>query len=300
VKKRQKIRLITTILLLLCLAIAVYVRQQVPQETPNDTSSAAVQDGAIPAYSGSAYVAVNGNVPYFTDADYSSQPFETYSELDELGRCGTAYANVGQELMPTEARDSIGSIKPSGWQTARYDGVVDGNYLYNRCHLIGFQLTGENANDKNLITGTRYLNIDGMLPFENLVADYVKETDNHVLYRVTPIFQGDYLVADGVLMEGYSVEDQGDGVCFCVFAYNVQPGVEIDYATGESALASDASLPSQGGAAVTYVANTSGKTFHLPSCSSVDTMKPENKLEFTGTREELIAQGYSPCGRCHP
>ena len=189
----------------------------------------------IPAFSGDAYVAINGNVPFFVEEEYTTESYEYYSDLDELGRCGVTMACIGVDIMPTEDRGEIGSVKPTGWQSVKYD-IVDGKYLYNRCHLIGFQLAGENANKKNLITGTRYLNIEGMLPFENLVADYVKETENHVLYRVTPIFEGDNLVASGVVMEGWSVEDEGDGVCFCVFAYNAQPGITIDYATGDSAL----------------------------------------------------------------
>lgn len=198
----------------------------------------------LPAYSGAAYAEVNGNTPYFTDAEKTAArtSYETYAALDRLGRCGVCIASVGKDLMPTEARGSIGSVKPTGWpekvEDAKYD-FVDGKYLYNRCHLIGFQLTGENANKQNLITGTRYLNVDGMLPFENMVADYVKETGNHVLYRVTPLFNGSDLVALGVLMEGYSVEDGGKGVLFCVFCYNVQPGVVIDYATGDSRVAKE-------------------------------------------------------------
>ena len=190
----------------------------------------------IPAYSGDAYVAVNGNRPFFTETDYTVSSYETYSPLDALGRCGVAEACVGQDLMPTEPRGSIGSVKPSGWQVAKYD-FVDGKYLYNRCHLIGYQLTAENANKQNLITGTRYLNVTGMLPFENMVADYIHETGNHVLYRVTPMFDGTDLVAQGVLMEAWSVEDAGEGVCFNIYCYNVQPGVVIDYATGDNRLA---------------------------------------------------------------
>ena len=193
----------------------------------------------IPAYSGTPYIEINGNVPGFSEEDLTLEAFEFYSELDGLGRCGTAYANICQELMPTEKREDIGRIKPTGWQSVQYDNV-DGKSLYNRCHLIGFQLAGENANEKNLITGTRYLNVTGMLPFENDVADYVQRTDNHVLFRVTPVFVGTELVARGVQMEAYSVEDAGDGVCFNIFAYNVQPGVVIDYATGESRLEEDA------------------------------------------------------------
>lgn len=188
------------------------------------------------AYNGEPYVELNDNVPNFTTREKNNtKAFENYHRLDALGRCGTAYANICKELMPTEKRGAIGMVKPSGWNTVKYD-VVDGKYLYNRCHLIGFQLAGENANKKNLITGTRYLNVDGMLPFEDEVADYVKNTDHHVLYRVTPVFKGDNLVAEGVEMEAYSVEDKGKGICFHVFVYNVQPGVTIDYATGESRL----------------------------------------------------------------
>lgn len=190
-------------------------------------------ENIVPAYSGSAYITVNNNEPFFDATQYNSQAFETYSELDTLGRCGVAFANVGKEIMPTGERGSIGSVKPTGWHTVKYDNV-DGKYLYNRCHLIGYQLSGENANKQNLITGTRYMNVDGMLPFENMVADYVKETNNHVLYRVTPVFEGNNLVASGVLMEAQSIEDDGDGVKFCVYCYNIQPGINIDYATGDS------------------------------------------------------------------
>ena len=187
----------------------------------------------IPEFSDAPYVAVNDNIPYFTRFDMTTESYESYAPLDELGRCGAAVSCVGAELMPEDDRGSIGQIKPSGWQTVKYD-FISGKYLYNRCHLIGFQLTGENANEGNLITGTRYMNVDGMLPFENMVADYVKETDNHVLYRVTPIFLGDELVARGVLLEAKSVEDDGEGILFCVYVYNNQPGVEIDYLTGLS------------------------------------------------------------------
>lgn len=187
----------------------------------------------MPEYSGEPYVVINENEPDFSKEDITEESFESYSELDELGRCQTAYANIGQDLMPTEERGSIGRVKPTGWQTVKYDSV-DGKYLYNRCHLIGYQLTAENANEKNLITGTRYMNVDGMLPFENMVADYVKETGNHVLYRVDPVFEDEDLLAKGVQMEAWSVEDEGEGVCYNVFVYNVQPGIEIDYATGAS------------------------------------------------------------------
>lgn len=268
------------------------------------------EDG-IPQYSGIPYVEINGNVPYFTEEEKTTKVFENYSELDSLGRCGVAYANICQELMPTEERGKIGMIKPSGWHTVKYNGLVDGNYLYNRCHLIGFQLAGENANEENLITGTRYMNVDGMLPFENEVADYVDRTNNHVLYRVTPVFEGENLLASGVLMEAYSVEDSGKGVSFNVYCYNVQPEIYIDYATGESSLgerkntSTDKFAPSNNKAKDSvskkdYVLNKNTKKFHYPGCSSVETIEPRNRGNYSGTRDELIQRGYEPCGRCHP
>lgn len=198
-----------------------------------NTAWEAFANETIPEYSGSPYVELNGNVPYFTDEELSTTAFELYSELDSLDRCGACYANICKEIMPTEERGSIGMVKPTGWHTVKYDCITD-RYLYNRCHLIGYQLAGENANEKNLITGTRYLNVDGMLPFENEVADYVDETDNHVLYRVTPVFSDDNLVASGVIIEAKSVEDKGAGVQFNVYCYNVQPGISIDYIDGQS------------------------------------------------------------------
>lgn len=198
-----------------------------PQPIPFDLN-------AIPAFQDTPWVEINGNIPYFGEEELTADSFERYSELDALDRCGVAYACVGRETMPTGEREGIGQYKPSGWHTVRYDDLIEGKYLYNRCHLIGYQLTGENKETRNLITGTRYLNIKGMLPWENKVAGYVEKSGNHVLYRVTPVFSGDELVARGVLMEALSVEDGGEGLCFCVYAYNVQPGVDIDYATGES------------------------------------------------------------------
>ena len=257
---------------------------------------------AIPEFSGEPYVVLNGNEPLFEEEDFVEEPFELYSDLDELGRCGVAYANICQELMPTEKRGNISAVKPSGWQKAEY-GFVDGKYLYNRCHLIGFQLAGENANPKNLITGTRYMNVQGMLPFEDMVADYVQETDNHVLYRVTPVFEGSNLVASGVVMEAASVEDEGGELSFHVYVYNNQPGVVIDYATGESTLAeeSDAGSAGQAGAEETrYILNENTKKFHLPECPGVKDMKESNKREYTGSKEELIADGYEACANCKP
>lgn len=304
--------------------------------TGNPSATGEFRLSDIPEYTDSPYVAVNGNVPYFTEDDLTDVSFERYSDLDSLGRCGVAYASVSTDTMPTEKRGSIGEVKPTGWINAKYD-FVDGKYLYNRCHLIGYQLTAENANEKNLITGTRYLNVQGMLPFENLTADYVKETGNHVLYRVTPIFEGDNLLASGVLMEAESVEDDGDGVLFCVYVYNVQPGVAIDYATGDNWLAEDGgagsaaaagsgnSSASENGANTssggkntsagssgstvsktsdsesgTYILNTKTMKFHRPDCTSVEKIKAENKEEYTGKRSKLIEEGYEACKSCKP
>lgn len=304
--------------------------QQVTSATdvPTGEGTSAFSLREIPAYSGTPYTEVNGNQPYFTEEELTTQSFETYSELDSLGRCGVAYANVGQDLMPTEPRGEIGAVKPTGWHLVKYDNV-DGKYLYNRCHLIAYMLAAENANPQNLITGTRYLNVQGMLPFETKVCDYVKNTGNHVLYRVTPIFDGDNLLADGVLMEAYSVEDAGEGIQFCVFAYNVQPGIGIDYATGDNwaessgtyqstaaSVAVETPVPQpetdtavqitpessapQESQGITYVLNTNTKKFHYPTCSSVDDMKEKNKQIYTGSREEVISMGYVPCKRCNP
>ncbi len=279
------------------------------EDIPSTPETApAIDLNNIPTFSGEPYIALNNNVPEFDDTDLTTSSFETYSVLDSLGRCGVAYACIGTDLMPTEERDSIGQVKPSGWHTVKYD-CVDGKYLYNRCHLIGYQLTAENANENNLITGTRYLNVEGMLPFENMVADYIKETGNHVLYRVTPIFEGDNLVANGVHMEAKSVEDNGEGILFNVYCYNSQPGMGIDYATGDSWLDNGTAAETQNNESqtsssenseVTYILNTNSHKFHAPSCSSVDQMSDSNKEEFTGTRDEVIAMGYEPCGRCNP
>lgn len=260
-----------------------------------DTLSTSYDLKSIPEYSGEPYVTIHDNVPFFSEEELTTDAFETYSELDDLGRCGTAYANICEEIMPTEKRGKIGMLKPSGWHTVKYMGI-DGNYLYNRCHLIGYQLSAENANEKNLITGTRYLNVTGMLPFENMVADYVKETGNHVLYRVTPIYNQENLVADGVLMEAQSVEN--DDLAFCVYCYNVQPGIEIDYHTGDSK-SSQTEQPSKTSENL-YVLNKNTKKFHRPDCSSVQDIKPKNKQEFSGNTEALIQQGYSPCKNCNP
>ena len=273
----------------------------------------------VPEFSGSPYVEINGNVPSFDNSEITTDAFEHYSELDELNRCGVAYANICKEIMPTAPRGAIGMVKPSGWHTVKYD-FVDGKYLYNRCHLIGYQLAGENANERNLITGTRYLNVQGMLPFEDQVAYYVERTGNHVLYRVTPVFMGRNLVASGVQIEAYSVEDNGKGVSFNVYCYNAQPGVTIDYASGESRLSSEKEENAEPAAyrvspmdidpngtvqntenkQYTYVLNKNSKKFHTPNCDGVKDMKEKNKEYFYGSREEAVQKGYTPCKSCNP
>ena len=228
-----------------------------------------------PAYDGMSYIQLENNMPDFTEEEKkSTEAFERYSDLDSLGRCGQAYANICPELQPAEERGTIGNVRPSGWHTVKYNDLIDGNYLYNRCHLIAYCLAGENANEKNLITGTRYLNVDGMLPFEEKVDAYVKETGNHVLYRVTPIFEGDNLVASGVEMEGWSVEEQ----------------------TPNSELMGD----NKNETAQTYILNTNTKKIHRPTCSSVSQMKEKNKQIYEGTVEELENMGYTPCKKCNP
>lgn len=258
----------------------------------------------VPDYSGDPYVEINDNQPEFTEEELTVTAYEEYSSLDELGRCGVAEACIGEELMPTEKRGDISVVIPSGWENQEYD-IVEGGYLYNRCHLIGYQLTGENANEENLITGTRYMNTEGMLPFENLVADYVKETENHVMYRVTPIFEGEDLVASGVQMEAESVEDGGEAICFNVYVYNVQPDIVIDYATGDNWKAEEedagaGSREAQESEEETYVLNTNTRKFHKADCSGAEDIKAKNREEYTGSRETLIEEGYQPCGRCRP
>ena len=249
----------------------------------------------IPEFSGEPYVVLNDNLPEFTEKDLTTESYEFYSEMDYLNRCGYTMACIGRDIMPTEERGNIGQVKPTGWQTIKYE-FVDGKYLYNRCHLIGFQLTGENANEGNLITGTRYMNVEGMLPFENMVADYVKETGNHVMYRVTPVFRGEELVARGVQMEAWSVEDAGEGICFNVYVYNNQPGVIINYADGTSTL-DESTLK---GEQHTYVLNTGSRKFHSEDCSQAATISESNRQVTTTTREMLVNQGFTPAGCCNP
>lgn len=294
-----------SLLVLLCALFGAACSPAQPLPAPTAAETTAPQAdhfeyADVPAYTGEPYAVVNGNQPFFTEEDMSPIQEESYAVLDDLGRCGVATALVSPRTLPTEERGSIGMVRPSGWQTVRYS-FVDGQYLYNRCHLIGYQLTAENANTQNLITGTRYLNTEGMLPFENQVADYVEETGRPVLYRVTPVFIGEELVARGVLMEALSTEDNGAGVRFCVFCYNVQPGVAIDYADGSSTEAAATPTPQQTSeVGPVYILNTSTKKFHKPGCQSVQDMSEKNKQTFTGSRETLIGQGYEPCQRCQP
>lgn len=316
---------ITRLLIALLLSIAICFSMtscDVIYDLINDYLAMEHQDGpasavdldSIPEFRGYPYVVINDNVPFFTETQIKRQSFEFYSDLDSLGRCGYAMASIGIDLMPTSDREEIGTVKPAGWVQHKYD-CVDGSYLYNRCHLIGFQLTGENANEKNLITGTRFMNVEGMLPFENMVDDYIEETKNHVMYRVTPIYTGNYLVANGVLMEAYSVEDNGE-LSFCVYVYNCQPGVRIDYKTGTSKLDDGVPFPSEdiklpdgsepnldddsvSKVEETLVINLGREKYHLPTCTYANTEKYNCEF-YTGTRAELEDQGFTACGHCKP
>ena len=293
------------------------------KNSTNVSQSSDIDDGRekgikldnLPEYPGEPFVALYNNVPDFDEKDKTTKSFEKYSDLDSLGRCGVAYANIGQDIMPTEKRGDISSVKPSGWINKKYDtDLVDGGYIYNRCHLIGHQLAGEDDNEKNLITGTRYFNVDGMLPFENMVCDYVKETNNHVLYRVTPIYDGDDLVAKGVQMEAYSVEDDGEGVMFNVFVYNVQPGITIDYATGDSQLSNNDGTNSQtsqqessdntekntqdsSNTKVEIRGNSKSKIYHCPGQAAYDEMGDSPNLVIFHSEQDAIDAGYRKAKR---
>ncbi len=303
----MKKRILSPIAIILLLALCFSLGSCFGSTDKNDESFSL---DSIPEFDGErAYVVINDNKPFFTEDEITAESYESYAELDYLGRCGVAIACVGKDIMPTEERGSIGQVKPSGWHTVKYD-IVDGKYLYNRCHLIGYQLTGENANKGNLITGTRYLNIEGMLDFENMIADYVKDTGNHVMYRVSPIFEGANLVASGVLMEAYSVEDKGAGIEFCVYAYNAQPGIVIDYKSGNSALSGEEIKPDENeetelpeeieGEKILYILNKNSKKFHLADCNSAKTITEANREERESTKEALLEEGYEPCGACKP
>lgn len=327
---------LATLLLVLVAAFTLTACESFPPGIFGANQKATAPDwfdlSAVPEYAGNPSVVVNGGIPAFKESDRQRGSFEEYSPLDKQGRCGVAFALVGEETMPTEPRGAIGNIRPSGWHLDKYSWV-DQKYLYNRCHLIGWQLAGENDNELNLITGTRSMNTQGMLPYENEIASYVARTGNHVLYRVTPVFEGKNLVASGVLMEAESLEDRGAGVLFCVWCYNVEPGVRIDYATGESeadgtivdapeveddaadnpssAYARPGSPAAQAAndipeslradkESATYVFNANSRKFHEPDCPSVGDMSDRNKLYFGGTREQAIELGYDPCGYCQP
>lgn len=319
--------IILSLALILCICFLIVLPSYHEKESAvSATNTFQITD--IPEYTGSPYIEIDNNRPSFSDKDLTGEPFEHYSDLDELGRCGTAFANVGPETLPQEERGPIGEVHPSGWQVANYHDLIEGNYLYNRCHLIAFSLTGENANEKNLITGTRYLNTEGMQPFELKVLDYVRASGNHVLYRVTPVFEGDNLVASGVEMEALSLEDRGAGISFHIYAYNVQPGVIIDYRTGDNKLDPDydrqerdeenyvsaegktgqkanTESSSEGTSEAddqegTFILNTNTHRFHSPTCDSVADMKEKNKVVSTESREKIIEEGYQPCGRCKP
>ena len=286
------------------------------QNTTADSSNITIDN--IPAYSGDDYIILNNNIPNFSESDLTTTSFEEYAPLDDLGRCGVAYSNIGTDIMPTEKRESISSVKPSGWHSVKYD-IVEGKYLYNRSHLIGYQLTAENANDRNLITGTRYFNATLMLPYENMVADYIKETNNHVLYRVTPVFEGNNLVATGVQMEAKSVEDNGEGIEFNVFVYNVQPGITIDYATGDSALSgeeitntsssSNSNNTSNNSSNTTSSNNTTSteeiiirgnsksKIYQCPGQRDYENMADSDYLVNFNSEEEAISAGYRKASR---
>ena len=286
-KKKLTLGSVITIVLLL----VIYFMLPVPEETP--VSIVSLED--IPEYSAEPFVILEGNVPKFTESDYTTDSFEEYGALDALERCTYTVACIGQDLMPTGEREYIGQVKPTGWNTDSYD-FIEGGRLYNRSHLIGFQLTGENANEKNLITGTRYFNAEAMEPFESTVADYITQTGNHVLYRVTPVFEESNPIASGAIMEGWSVEDEGAGICFCVFVYNVQPGVEIDYSTGESKMAPP--VAAEGEVTEVYVVNLASGKYHEEDCPNWESIKDENRQSFDTTRSQMQAWNFVPAGCC--
>lgn len=289
--------------------------------TPTTTNAANYPSGfdynSIPAYNVSPIVAVNNNKPFFTDSDMLEAGTTSLSNLDSLGRCGAAEIAVSPSTLPTTERGEIGSVKPSGWHTVKYDGI-DGNYLYNRCHLLAFELSGLNAEPKNLITGTRYMNINGMLSYENTVTNYVKSTSNPVLYRATPVFVGNELVARGVLLEAKDIPTNGGALEFCVFCYNVQPGITIDYSTGDSsgpeftgsdnsatnstnsnAVNNATAVTQPASSSASYIGNANTHKFHYSSCKSVSQMSDKNKV-YLNSRDEAINAGYQPCKNCNP
>lgn len=298
---------ILSLLVTILVGIDSYADASISKAVPHSTLT------EIPPYDGEDYVVLQNNQPDFYIWQIQTESYVTFSELDSFGRTGPGMACLGPETIPTQSRGQIGNVHPSGWHTVRYDDLIEDKYLFNRAHVIGFSLCGDNATPENLFTGTRYLNANSMLPYENQIATYIDRTKNHVIYRCSPIYHEDDLVATGVQMEAYSVEDNG-ALCFNVFLFNIQPGIEIDYATGESERSTTRSNPSaneshdQGTSTPqetndlvpTYVLNTNTHKFHRPSCNSVDEIKEKNKQYFYGTRDEVIAAGYEPCGRCNP
>lgn len=297
-KRYQKILCILLVLMLSLTGCTVSVKETGSEQNSQDKLQTVASNEREVTDISDPYMIVDENVPGFSEDEITTESFEHYSELDALGRCGVATACIGTDLMPTEKRGNISRVKPTGWHSIQYDSV-EGKSLYNRCHLIAHQLAGEDANEKNLITGTRYMNVSGMLPFEEEVGDYVRETGNHVMYRVTPVFEGDNLLADGVQMEAYSVEDQGKGVSYNVYIFNAQPDIWIDYATGDSREIQPDDMVSKEDAS-DFVLNTNTKKFHLPSCGNADKIQKENKENFTGDRQQLVKNGYEPCGSCNP
>lgn len=297
-KRYQKILCILLVLMLFLTGCSVSVKETGSKQNSQDKLQTVASNEREVTDISDPYMIVDENVPGFSEDEITTESFEHYSELDALGRCGVATACIGTDLMPTEKRGNISRVKPTGWHSIQYDSV-EGKSLYNRCHLIAHQLAGEDANEKNLITGTRYMNVSGMLPFEEEVGDYVRETGNHVMYRVTPVFEGDNLLADGVQMEAYSVEDQGKGVSYNVYIFNAQPDIWIDYANGDSREIQPDDMVSKEDAS-DFVLNTNTKKFHLPSCGNADKIQKENKENFTGDRQQLVKNGYEPCGSCNP
>lgn len=329
----KTMRKLTCLLLVLVLTFSLFTLtafadgDKAEQENPIPVSTLDI--ATVPDYTGSDYIVLNDNVSDFYLWQITKTPYVRFSAFDELGRTGAGMACLGKETLPAEVRGEIGDIRPTGWHTERYDDLIEDRYLYNRAHVLGYMLSSDNNTPENLFTGTRYLNAGSMLQFEITVGDYIEKTGNHVIYRVTPMYRGRDLVATGVQMEAWSVEDSGAGVCFNVFVYNVQPGILIDYATGDSKCdpdyvpstaapvlplfvmgdvdgdVPDRSMPAEEAEpseapTVTYVLNTNTHKFHLPTCPSVTDMKPKNREDFYGTRDEAIAAGYQPCGRCHP
>ena len=274
------------------------------QNNPSDDKSLITTTGfdlsKIPEFNNSPIYEYNNNKPSFTSSEITSKAYEKYSELDDLGRVGTAIACLGEETLPTSSRGDINSVTPTGWKQAKYDEIDNGGYLYNRCHLIAHELAGEDANAKNLATGTRYMNVSGMLPYENIIRAYIDDTGNHVMYRVIPMFINEELVCRGVLIEAYSVEDDGKGIQFCVYCYNNQPGITIDYTTGNSRLSSNTKDDDIVITSNAYILNTKSKTVHKPTCSSVTHMSESNKKTYTGSLSDILNEGYKTCGSCHP